>query len=63
MYGLMLGHPEGIVIVVDGDMPAIYESVEFSSLKHINRHSLWMLVYWVSVLVRVSLVKAMGSHT
>ena len=40
MYRLMLDHLKGFVIVMDGDMPVIYESVIFLRSKNTVRHSL-----------------------
>ena len=33
MYGLMLDHVKGYVIIMDGNMPAIYESMKIFKTK------------------------------
>ena len=60
MYRLLVYLLKRFVIIVHGDMPAIYKSAGFSRPKHTERHSPLIFVYLVSVLVRVLLENAMG---
>ena len=47
-------------IIVDNDVSAIYERVKILSKKHMDKHSLLIFTYLVSVLVSILLGNAIG---